>query len=282
MQLYTKILIGMLVGVVFGLLLGPNSSLLPNDGVRIGADAVVTDAPDGARQPLAEGLRDARVTGSQGEWLKIEYTLSPAHLLRLKSSGVKAAETASTGKPMTGWVKDEVPTVLRYAPIGQTIVDCTEWMGRLFLAMIKMVVVPLVFFSLVVGIASLGDVRKLGRMGGRTLGFFMGTTVAALTIGVGLANLIRPGELLSEADRDILLSSYSGSTSGTLANAAEAPSLADQLISIVPNNPFSALAAGDMLQVIFFAMMLGVALTFLKDNREDMVVDLFDRLNEPR
>ena len=53
MQLYTKILIGMLVGVVFGLLLGPNSSLLPNDGVRIGADAVVTDAPDGARQPLA-------------------------------------------------------------------------------------------------------------------------------------------------------------------------------------------------------------------------------------
>jgi len=280
MKLYTKILIGMLVGVVFGLLIGPNSSLLPNDGVRLGPGAVVHSAPDGAQQPLAKGLRDARVIGTQGEWINIEYTLSPAHLLRLKSAGVKAAESVSTNEPMQGWVKEELPKVIRYAPIGQTIVDWTEWIGRLFLAMIKMVVVPLVFFSLVVGIASLGDVRKLGRMGGRTLGFFMGTTVAALTIGVGLANLIRPGELLSEDDRDILLSSYSGSTSSTLANAAEAPSFSDQLISIVPNNPVAALAAGDMLQVIFFAMMLGIALTFLKDNRADMVVDLFDRLNE--
>ena len=279
-KLYTKILIGMLIGVVLGLLIGPNSSLLPNDGVRLGADAEVRDAPDGQRQALARGLRDARVKGTRGEWLQIEYTLSPGHLLRLKSAGVKAADGASAGVPMEGWVKDEVPNVLRYAPIGQTIVDGTEWIGRLFLAMIKMVVVPLVFFSLVVGIASLGDVRKLGRMGGRTLGFFMGTTVAALTIGVGLANVIRPGDLLSAADRDILLSSYSGSTSSTLANAAEAPSFTDQLISIVPTNPFAALGSGDMLQVIFFAMMLGIALTFLKDNRAELVVDLFDRLNE--
>ena len=214
-KLYTKILIGMLIGVVLGLLIGPNSSLLPNDGVRLGADAEVRDAPDGERQALARGLRDARVKGTRGEWLQIEYTLSPGHLLRLKSAGVEAADGATAGVPMEGWVKDEVPNVLRYAPIGQTIVDGTEWIGRLFLAMIKMVVVPLVFFSLVVGIASLGDVRKLGRMGGRTLGFFMGTTVAALTIGVGPANLIRPGDLLSEADRDILLSSYSGSTSSS-------------------------------------------------------------------
>ena len=155
MKLYTKILIGMLVGVIFGLILGPNSSILPNDGVRLAADAVVRDAPGGDQQPLAKGLRDARVTGTQGEWLQIEYTLSPAHLLRLKAAGLKAAETASTNEPMQGWVQEEIPKVLRYAPVGQTIVDCTEWIGRLFLAMIKMVVVPLVFFSLVVGIASL-------------------------------------------------------------------------------------------------------------------------------
>ena len=217
---------------------------------------------------------------AQGEWLKIEYSLTPSDLLRLKSTGVKEAEAANPGEPRTGWVKDQLPAVLRYAPIGQTLVDSTEWIGRLFLAMIKMVVVPLVFFSLVGGIASLGDVRKLGRMGGRTLGFFMGTTVMALTIGVGLANLIKPGGMLSQEDRDILLSSYAGNASNTVANAAEAPSFADQVISIVPTNPVTALASGDMLQVIFFAMMLGIALTFLQDNRAEPVVTLFDRLND--
>ncbi len=280
MKLYTKILIGMLVGVVLGLLVGPNSTLLPNDGVRLSAQAAVLASPDGAPESLAQGLRDARIVETKGEWLKIEYKLSASDLLRLKSNGVTTAASASPGEVNTGWVKDKLPAVMRYAPIGQTLVDSTEWIGRLFLAMIKMVVVPLVFFSLVGGIASLGDVRKLGRMGGRTLGFFMGTTVMALTIGVGLANLIRPGSLLSQADRDILLSSYSGSASSTVANAAEAPSFGDQIISIVPTNPFAALGSGDMLQVIFFAMMLGIALTFLQDNRAEPVVILFDRLND--
>jgi len=280
MKLYTKILIGMLIGVVFGLLVGPNSSILPADGVRLSPQAEVRTTPDGPMAPLGQGLRLAKIVDSQGEWLKIEYSLTPSDLLRLKSIGVKAAESAEPNATNTGWVKEALPQVLRYAPIGQTLVDSTEWIGRLFLAMIKMVVVPLVFFSLVGGIASLGDVRKLGRMGGRTLGFFMGTTVMALIIGVGLANLIRPGELLSDEDRDILLSSYSGNASNTVANAADAPSFADQIISIVPTNPVTALASGDMLQVIFFAMMLGVALTFLEGDRAEPVVTLFDRLND--
>jgi len=280
MKLYTKILIGMLVGVVFGLLIGPNSSLLPADGVRLTAQAEVRTSPDGPLAPLGQGLRNAKLVDTQGEWLKIEYSLTANDLLRLKSNGVTAAENAEPNVTNTGWVKEALPHVLRYAPIGQTLVDATEWIGLLFLAMIKMVVVPLVFFSLVGGIASLGDVRKLGRMGGRTLGFFMGTTVMALIIGVGLANLIKPGSLLSEEDRDILLSSYSGNASSTVANAAEAPSFADQIISIVPTNPVTALASGDMLQVIFFAMMLGIALTFMEGDRAEPVVTLFDRLND--
>ena len=280
MKLYTKILIGMLVGVVLGLLLGPNSSFLPKTGVRLAPSAQVTDAPSGTPQPLASGLREARVLSQENGFLKIEYTLTSSDLLRLKSDGIAEAKDASPNAPMTGWVEDKVPQAIHYAPLGQTFVDATEWIGRLFLAIIKMVVVPLVFFSLVGGIASLGDVRKLGRMGGRTLGFFMGTTVMALIIGVGLANIIKPGNLLSSDVRDILLASYGGNASSTVANAAEAPSFTDQLISIVPTNPFQALASGDMLQVIFFAMMLGIALTFLKGDRATLVVDLFDRLNE--
>jgi Na+/H+-dicarboxylate symporter len=133
---------------------------------------------------------------------------------------------------------------------------------------------------LVVGIASLGDIRKLGRMGGRTLGFFMLTTIIALVIGVGLANIVKPGKMVSPEDSAILLSSFQADASSKVANAAEAPSFTDQIISIVPTNPLAALVQGNMLQVIFFAVMLGIALTFMGEERAKLVVDGFDRLND--
>ncbi|MAY80453.1 MAG: dicarboxylate/amino acid:cation symporter [Deltaproteobacteria bacterium] len=284
MQLYTKILIGMFIGVVLGLLIGPNSSILPQDSVRLSSGVTVYEAQNGTVTNNFKGIKTAKIIKEDGDWIEIGFQLSAADQLRLKSGGVtlsdKSGNPIEPGTTVEAWVKDEQPDVRRYAGIGQILVDNTEWLGQLFLAMIKMVVVPLVFFSLVVGIASLGDVRKLGRMGGRTLGFFMMTTVVALSIGVGLANLIKPGKMLSDKDRDNLLASYSDGASSSVANAAEAPSFLDQIVSIVPSNPIGALAGGDMLQVIFFAMMLGIALTFLKDDRADLVVDVFDRLND--
>ena len=284
MQLYTKILIGMVVGVILGLLIGPNSSLLPQDSVHLASNVEVFDAPTGNPNASLSGFKTGTIVAERDGWVEVRFEFSSADLMRLKTSGIELVTEASTplapGDTLTGWVKDTQPEVRRYAGIGETIVNATEWIGQLFLAMIKMVVVPLVFFSLVVGIASLGDVRKLGRMGGRTLGFFMMTTVMALSIGVGLANLIKPGTMLSDADRDNLLASYSDGASNSVANAAEAPSFTDQIVGIVPSNPFGALASGEMLQVIFFAMMLGIALTFLKDNRADGVVEVFDRLND--
>jgi len=284
MQLYTKILIGMFVGVVLGLLVGPNSSILPQDFVHLSSSVEVYNTPNSASNPAFKGMKTARIVSEKAGWLELGFDFSSADLMRLKTAGIELKANDGTpvapGTSVSGWVKDVQPDVRRFAGIGQSLVTYTEWVGQLFLAMIKMVVVPLVFFSLVVGIASLGDVRKLGRMGGRTLGFFMMTTVVALSIGVGLANLIKPGKMLSDADRDNLLASYSDGASSSVANAAAAPSFTDQIVSIVPSNPFGALAGGDMLQVIFFAMMLGIALTFLKDDRASLVVEVFDRLND--
>ncbi len=289
MPLYTKILLGMAVGVVLGLLIGPNSSLLPKTGAALSSKAVVyqTSSTEADKlQTLAMGVKEASIVeeipaeGEKPGLLKVEWKLTPAMLLKQKAKKVKGAEEAEAGSVISGWVKDQPEQVQRYAPLGRGLIDWTEWIGRLFLALIKMVVVPLVFFSLVVGVASLGDFRKLGRLGGRTIGFFTGTTVVALVFGVGLANIIQPGHLLSAEDRALLLSSYEEGAGGAVANAADAPSFVDQLISIVPTNPIGALAKGEMLQVIFFALMLGIALTFLKDGRSKLVVDLFDRLNE--
>ncbi len=296
MQLYTKILIGMGVGVVLGFLAGPNSFLLPDDGVELthaevdGAteltadDALVFTSPEGGEPiQLAHGVRRMRVLEERpGDptWLKVQWALSTADLLRLQTEGVEGAATIEAGEELEGWVIERVPEVRRFAPIGLTLVNSTEWIGRLFLALIKMIVVPLVFFSLVVGVASLGDFRKLGRIGARTIGFFVTTTAMALIIGVTLTNVIKPGKLLSEDDRASLLASYQAEAGDTVEKAAEAPTLVDQLLAIVPNNPMEALAKGDMLQIIFFALMLGVALTFMKQRKSKPVVDLFDRLNE--
>ncbi len=279
MQLYTKILIGMGVGVALGFLVGPNSNLLPQDGVSLGKGSKVLNEIRGARVPGGAGLRSARIVEERpGDpaWLKIEWKLTPPEVLKLEAQGIKGVKP---NVPLTGWVA-EGPSVQRYAPLGRTLVDWTEWIGRLFLALIKMVVVPLVFFSLCVGVASLGDFKALGRLGGRTIAYFTLTTVVALVIGVGLTNLIKPGRLLSEEDRAGLLASYEGSVGDTVANAANAPSLVDQLVAIVPTNPVQSLAQGDMLQVIFFALMLGIAFTMMKGDRATPVVDAFARLND--
>jgi proton glutamate symport protein len=278
MQLYTKILIGMAVGVLLGFLLGPNSSLLPNTGVDLGSGARVLVAPGGQPMPEATGLKTARVVegGGDAAWLQVEWSLTPSRVLALSTEGVKA----KAGVTYRGFIAAEGPEVSRFAPLGRTLADSTEWIGRLFLALIKMVVVPLVFFSLVVGVASLGDFRALGRLGGRTIGYFMLTTVAALVIGVGLANIVQPGRLLSADDRAQLLASYAGSVGAAVKNAAAAPSMLDQLVAIVPTNPVASLANGDMLQVIFFALMLGIALTLMDVARAQPVVDLFGRLND--
>ena len=275
MQLYTKILIGMLVGVVLGFFLGPNSNFLPQTGVTLGPKArVVTER--GGEQPLAHaaGIDRAELVSEEGEWLQIRFRLRSRDVVRLEADGIEARH----GAEYTGWVKRSPVQARTYSELGQSLVDWTEWLGRLFLAMIKMVVVPLVFFSLILGIASLGDFRKLGRMGGQTLLFFTLTTVAALVIGLTLTNIVQPGALLSETDRAMLLGSFDAS--GVTSAAAKAPSLTDQIVGIVPTNPFAALANAEMLQVIFFATMIGVAFTLMEGRKARLAVDMCDAMND--
>ena len=285
MQLYTKILIGMLVGVVFGILLGPNSFLLTKSGVELSADAVIVTEVGGEEpEPMAKGVEAAVILDEvelEGEtWLQVQWKVRAADLMKLQKDKVEGATKLKAGDELSGWIEDTVPEVRRYSPLGATFVSLVEWIGRLFLALIKMVVVPLVFFSLLVGIASLGDFRKLGRIGGRTLIYFMGTTVIALVIGVGLANIVKPGHMVGEEDRAILLASYEGAASEKVDDASKSQGFVDQLIEIVPENPFEALADGNMLQVIFFAMMFGIALTLMDTRRAKPVVELADRANE--
>ncbi len=288
MQLYTKILLGMLVGVALGLVLGPNSSLMPHDGVTLSAGAAIRSAPsrEASPAPFSKVVRSAQVVQEQQGWLQLRWKLRSSDVLRLQSAGdAPRGEGAAGLRPQKGvayegWVHRESSHVSSYSMLGQTLIDATYWLGDLFLALIKMVVVPLVFFSLTVGVASLGDFRRLGRMGGRTLAVFMATTVAALLIGVSLANLLQPGGLLSADDRARLLAAYEGDAGQKLDAAADAPSFVDQVVGIVPANPIASLATGEMLQIIFFAVMFGIALTLMDEKRSKPVVSILDAANE--
>jgi Na+/H+-dicarboxylate symporter len=134
--------------------------------------------------------------------------------------------------------------------------------GTLFLNLLKMIAVPLVLFSLVAGVASLDDSSKLSRIGGKSIALYLGTTVVAITIGLLFVNLFGPGTGLAAATREKLMAAY-GDVASERAATASGLSLLEQLVAIVPTNPFGALAEAQMLQVVFFALMLGLALTRL-------------------
>ncbi|HEV2131015.1 MAG TPA: cation:dicarboxylase symporter family transporter, partial [Longimicrobiaceae bacterium] len=133
--------------------------------------------------------------------------------------------------------------------------------GQVFLRMLFMVVVPLVFTSLALGVAALGDLSRVGRIGAKSLGFFLCTTALAATLGLILVNVIRPGEALDPAIRMALLTQYTSQAAEKIDLAANNGFGIQTFVNIVPRNPLDAAARGDMLGLIFFTLIFGVALT---------------------
>jgi Na+/H+-dicarboxylate symporter len=124
--------------------------------------------------------------------------------------------------------------------------------GRIFIALLKMLVVPLVFVSLVCGAASLGDTGSVGRLGGKTIGLYLVTTAVAVSLAMLIALTTDPG-LGGE--------SASGMASASTFEPKTAPSVKDTFVNVVPSNPIAAMADGKMLQVILFALLFGLALS---------------------
>jgi len=147
--------------------------------------------------------------------------------------------------------------------------------GTLFIRLITMIAAPLVLASLVVGASSITEPRKLGRIGGKTVVLYLFTTAVAITIGVVLANVIRPGAGLPEEVSARLLANFQ-EQAATRIGRAEDLSFIDTLLGLVPTNPFEALATGNMLQIVFFALIVGVALTLIPAPKAEPVIRFFD------
>lgn len=152
--------------------------------------------------------------------------------------------------------------------------------GTAFIRLITMIVVPLVVASLLVGAASLGDIRKLGRIGIRTMGYYMVTTALAVTLGLVLSNLVKPGSRIDPATRDRLASRFANEAEGQMQIAAATPSLKDLLLSIIPRNPVQAAAEFDLLPLIFFSVVFGAAISLLPPDNKTAVLNFFNGINE--
>lgn len=152
--------------------------------------------------------------------------------------------------------------------------------GTAFIRLISMIVVPLVFASLLIGTASLDDVRKLGRIGGKTVFFYLCTTAFAIIIGLFLANLMKPGEGLSKETQEQLLVNYGNEAALKIDSALNKPSLGNTILNIIPKNPIKSMADGAMLQIIFFALIFGIALTLIPKDKSGPVIQFFEGVNE--
>jgi DAACS family dicarboxylate/amino acid:cation (Na+ or H+) symporter len=156
---------------------------------------------------------------------------------------------ALAGLVAHAWAGD-APALARFVEL------VTEPIGALFLRSLFMLVIPLIVSALALGIAGLGDIRRLGRIGLRTLAYTVAVSSVAVLLGVALVNLLRPGDGLSEAARERLLSR----AAAPLAPAIAPRTGLDFLLNLVPSNVVRAMADGDMLAVMVFSLLLGIGL----------------------
>ncbi|MBI4521456.1 MAG: dicarboxylate/amino acid:cation symporter [Gemmatimonadetes bacterium] len=151
--------------------------------------------------------------------------------------------------------------------------------GQIFLRMLLMTVVPLVFASITLGVAGLGDLRKVGRVGGKTLLYFLFCTTLSATLGIFLVNLVDPGQGLDPAIRQQLFDTYRGQAQGLQAAGGTQFGI-NTFVNIVPRNPIQAAASLDLLAVLFFALVFGAALTLVPDTKARPLLAVIEGLGE--
>ena len=157
--------------------------------------------------------------------------------------------------------------VLGFFPASvKPFVDNTKFFGDLFIRMLKMVIVPVILFSLVAGSASIAPGR-LGRVGVKIMAYYLFTSALAVVIGLVFANIFRPGSGLGIVGN-----------AAVKGKAAAAPTLSEILLALVPTNPVESLAKGDVLPIIVFAMMFGIAISFVKDSKNELAAKGADLL----
>jgi Na+/H+-dicarboxylate symporter len=168
--------------------------------------------------------------------------------------------------------------LMKNMELKEIVVDWIKPFGTIFINLLKMIAVPLIVVSLIVGLSDLKDIAKLSKLGGRTVALYLFSTVCAVSIGLVLANLIQPGNYINDESRKSLLENFAGDAAQKieLAEKAKNSGPLQPLVDVVPDNFFKAMTDNaSMLQVILFVILLGIGLILIDEKKAKPVVDFF-------
>lgn len=206
----------------------------------------------------------AESIGNTGKGMKL-HTKILLGLLIGASIGLTANLTLGRTHQLVEWVNQYLA-----GPVGQ-----------IFLRMLFMIVVPLVFASISLGVAGLGDVRRVGRVGAKAIAYFLVSTALAATLGLVVVGLIRPGEQLDPAVRQELLQTYASDAASKVEAAQTTGKFGvETVVNIVTRNPVKSAVDLDMLGIIFFGIVFGAALTLIQAERATPMIGFLQALND--
>ncbi len=173
--------------------------------------------------------------------------------------------------------------LMNYFGQKEFVSDWVKPFGTIFINVLKMIAMPLILASIITGLADLKDFSRISKMGGRTITYYLSTTAIAVTLGLVLANIVNPGSYINEDARATLLETFAGDANMKIeaAKAAKETTPLQPLVDMVPDNLFNAMINnGSMLQVIFFAILFGIALILIPEEKSRGVTSFFSGLND--
>ena len=284
LPLHTKILLGLILGAIFGGIFSvPRTTLIITsqpkvDEAQIRSDGknqktVVKDWHEFIVINAMTGEQLARFSATEQSKI-LSYARTSASFTK-GSLAVRVINAIVNGHAQHEVTFQNVLSIEKPSTIATTI----KPVGTLFVRLLTFIAIPLVLASLTVGAASLKDIKKIGRIGGKTLLYYCMTIVFAITIGLLSVNLVKPGARLSPDARERLSTEYQEEISKKIQEK-ESVNLIDTIINIVPTNPIRALANGDMLAIVFFAITLGITLTMVSEARAAPVISFFSGLSD--
>jgi dicarboxylate/amino acid:cation (Na+ or H+) symporter, DAACS family len=205
----------------------------------------------------------AESIGNTGKGMKLHTKILLALVIGA-TAGVIANKTLGGEHAGVVWVNDYLA-----GPIGQ-----------IFLRLLFMIVMPLVFSSIALGVAGLGDLRKVGRVGGKAIGYFFTTTFLAACFGLLMVNIIKPGASVPEEVKVELMATYADDAASKVEAQATGGFGINTFVNIVTRNPVKSAADGDMLGIIFFGLMFGAALTQIPTSRSEPMIRVLESIND--
>lgn len=270
--LHLQILIALLAGAVFGIIFNVNHSIL-NITAHDSQVQIQTEKSDSLQlisyDSKGNVIQNILLSSDQKQKLIKQFK-------KIKS---KAGTTITFSlKSSTGEILKSIGGVTEISP-DRTVATEIKPLGDIFIRLLSLIAIPLVIATLITGAASLDDVKKLGKIGIRTFLLYIATTALAITIGLVIANTIQPGNRVELSQKQHMIGSVDDNSAENITENLDV-NIVQFVVEMIPKNPFEAISSGNMLQIVFFVVFFGVALTFVPKEKAEPVKAFFDGAGE--